>query len=180
MASHHPQPQIYLIAAMTENRVIGRNNALPWHLPADLKHFRLLTSGHTIIMGRKTFESFGRPLPERRNIVVTRDPDNRPDGVEIAAGLEEAIDLASAEDEVFIGGGEQIYRLALPRAVRIYLTLIHAEIEGDTFFPEFDRDYWFLAHEEHRGADEKNRYRLTFQRYDRAEGTGRRDLTARI
>jgi dihydrofolate reductase len=132
---------ISIIAAVSNNNVIGKDNKLPWHLPGDLKRFKELTTGHTIIMGRKTFESIGRPLPSRRNIVVTRNKDYKADGVEIIHSIKEALDLVKNEDEVFIIGGEEIYKLALPMANKIYLTRINKEYDGDAFFPELGPEW---------------------------------------
>src|SRR5688572_24314058 len=140
--------RISLIVAMAENRVIGRNNQLPWHLPADLKHFKSLTTGHSVIMGRKTFESMGKPLPNRRNIVITRQANFRADGVDTAHSLEEAISLAKGDAEIFVIGGAEVFRDALNGADRLYLTLIHATIEGDVFFPEVDWSEWTLIEAE--------------------------------
>lgn len=127
---------ISIIAAMASNGAIGRDGGLPWHLPADLRRFRELTTGHTVIMGRKTFESIGRPLPERVNIVITRQAGFGEPGVTVAGSLEEALSMASGEGEVFICGGGEIYLQALPLADRIYLTLIDRPFDGDAFFPE--------------------------------------------
>jgi dihydrofolate reductase len=167
-----------LIAAMSENRVIGRDGKLPWHLPADLRHFKNTTRGHTVIMGRRTFESLDRPLPQRTNIVITRNPDYHVDGVTVARTLDEAIDLAErheaaadpapAEREIFILGGEEIFRQTLSRAFRLYLTLVHATVEGDTFFPKFDPAEWRLVSESHHPADPENEYACTFQIFERA------------
>jgi len=128
---------------MASNRVIGRNNELPWHLPADLKHFKELTTGKPIIMGRNTYESIGRPLPNRTNIIVTGNPDYKIEGCEIKHSLEDAIDCARSEgSEIMIIGGAHIYRDALLIADRIYLTQIHQNIEGDIYFPEIDGQQW--------------------------------------
>ncbi len=148
--------------------MIGRNNDLPWHLPADLQHFQRLTTAHTVVMGRKTFDSIGRrPLAHRRNIVLTRDPSYQPPGVEIARSLEEALALSKGDGEVFIAGGEEVYRRALHLADRLYLTVVHAVVEGDARFPEFDREEWTLSSEEYRPPDERHRFGLSFRRYDR-------------
>lgn len=128
---------ISLIVAMAENRTIGKDNKLPWKLPADLQRFKKLTTGHAVIMGRKTFESIGRPLPQRQNIVISRNPNFKAAGIEVASSLSKALEAAKG-DEVFVIGGQQIYAEALALADRIYLTLIHEEIDGDAFFPEFD------------------------------------------
>lgn len=126
---------------MTENRVIGKENDIPWRIPGEQKRFRSLTTGKTVIMGRKTFESIGKPLPNRRNLVITRDRTYVAEGCEIVGSLQEALALTKDEAEVFIGGGETIYREALPIADRIYLTTIHSKIDGDTFFPEIGDEF---------------------------------------
>jgi dihydrofolate reductase len=164
---------IALIAAMSENRVIGRGNRLPWHMPADLKRFKRLTTGHAVIMGRRTFESMKcRPLPNRTNIVLTRQPGfHAAENVQIARSLDEALDLArSAEKngkEIFILGGSEIFEQALPRADRIYLTVIHAAIPGDAYFPEIDSQQWALIDEERHDADERNADAYSFRVYER-------------
>jgi dihydrofolate reductase len=165
----NPKSKISIIAAMSENRVIGRNNQLPWHMPADLARFKRLTTGHHVIMGRRTFESMGKPLPNRTNIVITRRRDWRAEGVIVMHELDQAIDAADGEDEVFVLGGADVFRLTMPYARRIYLTLIHAHIEGDTFFPEIDPQQWKLVSDEGHQADQKNRYPYSFQQYERSE-----------
>ncbi len=159
--------KISVIAAMSENRVIGRDGALPWHLPADLARFKSITTGHTVLMGRKTFESVGQPLPNRRTIVITRNNDYQGAGVVIAHSLDEALDHAAREDEIFILGGEAVYRIALPRADRLYLTIVHATIQGDTHFPPFDPDQWKLVEDERHEADDRHAYAFSFRRYER-------------
>ena len=149
--------KVSLIAALARNRVIGKENRLPWHLPQDLKRFRALTTGHAVIMGRKTFESIGKPLPGRKNIVITRNQDYAPQGVARAASLDEALAIAnsSGETEAFVIGGAEIYRIAMPRADRLYLTWIDQEPEGDAFFPEWnDGDFRELSREEFQGSAE--------------------------
>ena len=149
--------RISLIAAMARNRSIGIDNRLPWHLPADLKRFKALTQGHTLVMGRKTFESIGRPLPWRTTIVITRQPGYRPEGVLVAPSVDAALALAAREneEEVFVGGGEEIFRQTLEGADRIYLTRIERDFPGDTFFPEFDESAWRLVErEDHAAAGE--------------------------
>lgn len=137
-----------LIVAMARNRVIGRDNALPWHLPEDLKYFKAVTMGKPILMGRKTFESIGRPLPGRLNIVITRDPGWQHPGVAVASSLEHALEQAAldpdarAAGEVMVIGGEQIYRAAIEKADRLYITRVEAEVAGDAFFPEYDEGIW--------------------------------------
>jgi len=139
-------PLVSLVAALARNRVIGAGNRMPWHLPEDLRRFKRLTMGAPVIMGRKTHESIleqtGSPLPGRRNIVVTRQPGARWDGCEVAGSLDAALAAAHAAPEVFVIGGAELYRLALPRADRLYLTLLDAEYPGDTLFPEFDAADW--------------------------------------
>ncbi len=159
--------KISVIAAMSQNHIIGRDGALPWHLPTDLARFKSITTGHTVIMGRKTFESVGQPLPNRRTIVITRNNDYQGAGVFIAHSLDEALDHAAREDEVFILGGEAVYRIALPRADRLYLTIIHATIEGDTYFPTLDFDDWKLVEDERHEADDRHAYAFSFRRYER-------------
>jgi dihydrofolate reductase len=142
---------ISIIAAMAENRVIGRENSLPWHLPNDLKHFKRLTSGHAIIMGRKNYESIGRPLPERTNIVVTRTPHYPAPGCTVVHSIDDALIAAGNDPEVFIIGGAELYAQTLGRARRLYLTEIHAHVPGDTYFPAFDLNTW---HEQSRAKHE--------------------------
>ena len=158
---------VYVIAAMSENRVIGRGGGLPWHLPDDMKHFQQLTTGHTVIMGRKTFESMDGPLPDRRNIVITRQSDYAPSGAEVAHSLDEALRLAGNGD-CFVSGGEEIYRLALPVADRLYLTVVHAEVDGDVRFPQFNTESWQIVSEQPHPSDERHAHAFTFQLYERA------------
>ena len=161
--------KITLIAAMAENRVIGRDNALPWHLPADLARFKQRTEGHVVIMGRRTFESVGRPLPNRRSIVITRKRDYHPPGAEIARSLEEALERAreSKQDEVFILGGAEIYALALPDVDRLEFTIVHADVSGDTFFPECDLSEWTLIDQQRHEADDRHAHAFSFRTYER-------------
>lgn len=163
------QPRISIIVAAAENNAIGKNNQLLWHLPNDLRFFKQTTTGFPIIMGRKTYESVGKPLPNRRNILITRQPDYQAEGVETVHSLDEAIALATQQEanEIFIVGGAEIYREALPLTDRIYLTRVHAEIPGDTHFPEFDTGIWRQTAQEHRQADEKHAYSYSFMIYDR-------------
>ena len=160
---------VSLIVAVSANGVIGRDGGLPWYLPADLKHFKQTTMGHHLIIGRRTWEEVGKPLPGRTMVVVTRSRRFAPDGVRVVQSVEEALELAAADDEPFIGGGAQIYRIALARDLvdRIYLTRIHADVEGDTHFPEIDLDEWELISEEHHEADEKNEFAYSFLVYER-------------
>jgi dihydrofolate reductase len=160
--------RISLIAAMSENRVIGINNKLPWHLPADLRHFRRLTTGHPVIMGRRNYESIGKPLPNRTNIVVTRNPDYRAAGCLVTHSLDDAMNSAGNDSEIFIIGGAEIYRQAFDRANRIFITLIHARIEGDTYFPEFEGPPWREISRERHERDENNPYSFSFLIYERS------------
>jgi dihydrofolate reductase len=132
---------ISIIAAMAENRVIGRGGAIPWDIPDDRRRFRELTMGHPVIMGRKTFESIGRPLSGRRNIILSRRPDYRGEGCCVVHSLEDALSASAGADEVFICGGEELYRLALPLATRIYLTVVHGSCDGDAFFPPIPAEF---------------------------------------
>jgi len=154
---------------MTSRRVIGRRGGLPWRLSADLKRFKTLTMGHSIVMGRKTYDSIGQPLPGRTSIVLSRQP--QPDwaavGIRTAPSLDDALAQASADDEVFIVGGAEIYALALPRADRLYVTWVDADVEGDTFFPQVDWGQWRLVSEEPHAADAKNEHPFRFAIYDR-------------
>jgi dihydrofolate reductase len=161
------KPRLSLIAAVAANGVIGSDNALPWRLPEDLKRFKALTLGHPVIMGRRTFESIGRPLPGRRNIVVTRNPDYRAEGCETRNTLEAAlVACQGGSDEIFVVGGAQIYAEALPLAQRLYLTEIRRTFEGDARFPDWDRTAWKeTAREAHRTEDGLE---YEFAVYDRA------------
>lgn len=152
---------------MAQNRVIGNNNELIWHLPADLKHFKTLTSGHHIIMGRKTFDSVGRPLPNRTNIIVTRQKDFKSEGCIIVNSLEEAIQKASSDDQPFIVGGADIYKQSLQYANSIELTIIDAVYEGDSYFPEIDTTKWKVISEEKLSSDEKNKHNMHFLKYQK-------------
>jgi dihydrofolate reductase len=164
---------ISIVAAVASNRVIGRGNTVPWRLSTDLKRLKSLTMGHPVIMGRKTFETLPQPLPGRTNIVVTRDSHyHPPDGVLVASTAERALELAGDNVEVFILGGAQIYAQLLHRADRMYLTEVHADIEGDTLFPDFDDVVeWRLDDREDHEADEKNEYPFSFLLYVRV-GSG--------
>lgn len=147
------KPRMNLIVAMARNRVIGIDNTLPWHLPEDLKHFKNLTMGHHIIMGRKTYDSIGRPLPGRTTVIVSRDPDYTMAGCLVAHSLAEAVRLCDGDAEAFFVGGTSLYEQALPLADRLYITEIQADYEGDAHFPEFDPAHWReTARERHAGA----------------------------
>jgi dihydrofolate reductase len=160
---------ISAIVARAENRIIGRENDLPWHLPGDLKWFKSKTAGRHVIMGRKSFESLSKPLPNRVNIVITRDQSWYHSGVVIVKSIPEALNYArkAGEEEVFILGGGKIYDQLKSMWHRLYLTEVHAIIEGDTFFPEIDLADYILSFEEHHEADEKNQYAFTFKVLER-------------
>jgi dihydrofolate reductase len=158
---------VSLVVAMSENRVIGRNGGLPWRLPDDLKHFKQITVDHTVIMGRKTFDEVKHPLDNRRNVVISRNREFHPHGVTVVPTLAEALALGATESEVFVIGGGEVFKLALPRADRLYLTVVHAQIEGDTYFPEFDAAAWVLEDEERHEADARHAYPFTFRNYQR-------------
>lgn len=153
--------EIVLVAAMGRNRVIGVDGGMPWHLPADLKHFKTVTMGHPVVMGRRTFESIGKALPGRRNVVLSRSLVPAPEGCELAASLDEALDGLDAGPLMVIGGGE-LYRAALPHAARMELTFVDAAPEGDTCFPAWRHAEWQLESMRRRPADASNRYALVF------------------
>lgn len=158
---------VSIIVAAAKNNAIGKNNQLLWHMPADLKFFRKTTSGHTVIMGRKTFESVGQALPKRRNIVITRQENYQAEHTEVVSSLEEALALcAQNEEEIFIVGGAQIYEQAMSLTDKLYLTRINHEFEdADTFFPEINDQEWQLEEVEHHESDEKNPYDYSFYLY---------------
>lgn len=166
--------RLAMMAAKAANNVIGRNNALPWYLPNDLKYFKKVTFGKPIIMGRNTWESLKGPLPGRTNIVITRQPDYSAPGAKVVADLDQALELAGhlvvveGHDEVVVIGGAQIYQLALPRADRLYLTQVHADVDGDTRFPDFDPGEWREVVREDYAAEGPNPYDYSFIVYDRA------------
>jgi dihydrofolate reductase len=159
---------ISLIWAMDENRVIGKDNQLPWHLPEDLKFFKRVTLGHPIAMGRKTHESIGRILPGRENIIVTRNREYHREGCTIMHSVEELQEYSDrVKDEVFVIGGAEIFQMVLPLADRLYVTMIHHKFAGDTFFPEMDMSGWELVSCEKGITDEKNPYQYEFLIYHR-------------
>ena len=161
------------IVAISDNNAIGKQNGLPWYLPEDLKFFKRTTLGKPVIMGRKTFDSLGKPLPGRLNIVISSQKDlNLPEGVILAHDLQTAIQRVEHEtaDEAFVIGGAIIFKLAMPFAERMYITRVHANIhDADVFFPHMDHTHWKLAWEEAHPADDKHLYPYTFQRYERVE-----------
>lgn len=168
--------KLSLIVALAENRVIGRDNKLPWYLPNDLKYFKQVTMGKPVVMGRKTYESIGRPLPGRANIIITRQADYQPRGanesVKVVASLEAARELAESiclidgQQEAMIIGGAEIYTQALPLVDRMYLTEVHAEVEGDAYFPEFDRSSWKKIAGEDFSGEGPNPYDYSFNLYE--------------
>lgn len=157
---------ISIVVAVAANNAIGKNNQLLWHLPADLKHFKQITTGHTVFMGRKTFQSIGKALPNRRNIIISRSV-KAVEGCEVLASLEEALLLAGENEEVMVIGGATIYNQALPKTRRIYLTRVHYEFEADTYFPEIDPNQWRETTREDFAADEKNKFAYSFITLDR-------------
>lgn len=163
--------KIALIVAIAENNAIGKNNELLWHLPADLKRFKEITTGHHIIMGRKTFESIGKPLPNRTSIVISRNSDYQPEGVQVVHSLRAAFELCKDEEEVFIIGGGAIYKETLHLADRIYLTKVHQDFTADTFFPPIEWENWNITKKESLPIDEKNKYPATFMILDKIKNT---------
>jgi dihydrofolate reductase len=159
-------PRIAIVAALARNRVIGRGNRLPWHLPDDLRHFKRLTLGRAIVMGRRTFESLPGLLPDRAHVVVTRDRAYRADGATVVHSLDAAL-AAAGGDEALVVGGAELYALALPRAVRLYLTLVDADVDGDVLFPPIDPAQWREVAREPHPADERHAYPFAFVTLER-------------
>ncbi len=157
---------ISIIAAIGKNNELGKGNELLWKLPADMKHFKETTTGHTVVMGRKTFQSIGRALPNRRNIVVTRDETFAIEGVEVAHSLGEAIEKVAGEEEAFIIGGGELYKQALPFTDKLYITHVDSEFDADTFFPHISEEWKKVSEEEHL-ADETNPFAYTFAVYEK-------------
>jgi dihydrofolate reductase len=161
---------VSLIAAASENNVIGKDNWMPWDLPAELAYFRAVTKGKPVIMGRKTYDSVGRPMPGRHNIVISRNADLKIEGVDVVSSMEEALEVVKKDnaDETFVTGGEHIYKLAMPYANRIYLTRVHTTIEGgEAFFPEFDESEWSLVKSEKHEPDAENKIPYTIMVFER-------------
>ena len=160
---------VSLLVAADEQNVIGANNTLPWHLPNDLKYFKNLTWGMPIVMGRKTFESIGKPLPGRKNIVITRNRDWKAEGAVAVNSIEEAMDRTMQDDvkEIFVIGDAEIFKTVFPKATGIYLTRIPHWFQGDVYFPPIDAEEWALVKEHHHSKDEKNNYLHTFQIWER-------------
>ncbi|MDR6966937.1 dihydrofolate reductase [Flavobacterium arsenatis] len=156
-----------MIAAAAENNALGKDNEMVWHLPDDFKRFKQLTTGHHIIMGRKTFESFPKPLPNRTHIIITRQRDYNPENCFVVDGMDKALEKAPQNEDVYIIGGGEIYNLGLPFADKIELTKVHAEFEADAFFPEINPNEWKLEKEEFHPKDEKHNFDFTFQTFIR-------------
>ena len=161
--------EVTLIAAAGENNALGKDKDLVWHLPDDFKRFKKLTTGHSIIMGRKTFETFPKLLPNRTHIIITRKKDYNPEGTIVVHSLEDALEKAKDDAQPFVIGGGQIYKLALPKADKIELTRVHGSFEADTFFPEFDETNWKLTSSTFHPKDEKHDYAFTYLTYERAK-----------
>lgn len=157
--------KITMVAAAAENNALGKNNDLVWHLPDDFKRFKAITSHHHIVMGRKTFESFPKLLPNRKHIVITRQTDYKREGIEVVHSLEEALERCAREEEVFIIGGGEIYKQAMPYADKIELTRVHASFEADAFFPEIDESKWKLVNKEVHKQDERHKYDFSYLTY---------------
>ena len=156
-----------MIAAASENNALGKNNELVWHLPNDFKRFKNLTSGHHIIMGRKTFESFPKPLPNRTHIVISRQEDYNPEGCIVVNSMEKALEICPKNEDSFIIGGGEIYKLGIPFSDKIELTLVHHNFEADAFFPEINLEEWEILHSEFQPKDEKHLFDYTYLTYNR-------------
>lgn len=156
-----------MIAAAAENNALGKDNDLVWHLPDDFKRFKRLTSGHYIIMGRKTFESFPKLLPNRTHVIITRQKDYNPEGTIVVNSLDEAIRVSKLDEQPFIIGGGEIYKMGIDVADRIELTRVHGEFDADTYFPEIDENEWELVKEEFHDKDEKHDKSFTYLTYER-------------
>ncbi|MBD3583163.1 dihydrofolate reductase [Flavobacterium selenitireducens] len=158
---------ITLIAAAAENNALGKDNQLLWHLPDDFKRFKALTTGHYIIMGRKTFESFPKPLPNRVHVIITRQPDYRADNCIVVGSLEEALKVCPKSEEIYVIGGGEIYALALSLADKIELTRVHTSLEADAYFPDFSDADWDLQESDHHPKDERHAFDFTYETYVR-------------
>lgn len=179
MAGQHQQtagaagrPLVSLIVAVAENGVIGRENALPWRLPEDLRRFKAITMGKPILMGRRTYDSIGRPLPGRTNLVLTRDPAWRAEGVIPVGSIDEALRRAAGADELVVIGGAEVYRLTLPLASRVYLTQVHANVPGDATFPPLQPGEWREVERQTHPADERHAWNMTFLTLERRQPVG--------
>lgn len=165
--NHITLNMLTMIAAAAENNALGKDNDLVWHLPDDFRRFKKLTTDHHIIMGRKTFESFPKLLPNRKHIVITRNKNYRAEGAVVVNSLEKAIEISEKDPQAFIIGGGEIYKLALPKAEKIELTRVHESFEADAFFPEIDENKWKLIAEDFHPKDEKHQYAFTYLTYER-------------
>lgn len=154
-----------MVAAIAENNALGKDNDLLWHLPDDFKRFKQITSGHYIIMGRKTFESFPKPLPNRTHVIITRQKNYHPEGCIIVDSMKKAMEACPKDETIFIIGGGEIYTLGMDFADTIELTRVHENFEADTFFPEIDNTKWKLTSEEHHPADERHKFNFTYQTF---------------
>ena len=159
--------RLSIIVAMDDNQLIGKDNALPWHLPADLGYFKKTTTGKTVLMGRKTYESIGRPLPNRRNVIVSRNEAFKAEGCEVVASIEAALELAKSDDEVMVMGGASFYEQMLPSVDRLYITQIEGVYEGDAHFPTFDKELFVETFRQSHTPDEKNQHTYHFTILDR-------------
>jgi dihydrofolate reductase len=162
-----------LIAAAAENNALGKDNQLVWHLPDDFKRFKQLTTGHYIVLGRKTFESFPKPLPNRTHVIITRQKNYKAEGCIIVYSVEEAMKVVPKNETIFIIGGAEIYKQTIDFADKIELTRVHTSVDADAFFPEIDSDKWILKEEEFHPKDEKHTYDFTFQTFLKNEKVGR-------
>lgn len=160
---------ITMIAAAAENNALGKDNDLVWHLPDDFKRFKRLTSGHHIIMGRKTFESFPKLLPDRTHVIITRKKDYSPENTIVVHSMEEALKVSKLDDEAFIIGGGEIYKMGMEHADRIELTRVHGEFDADTHFPEIDKSEWEIVKDQFHDKDEKHDYSFTYLTYERKQ-----------
>lgn len=158
-----------MIAAAAQNDALGKDNDLVWHLPDDFKRFKRLTSGHYIIMGRKTFESFPKLLPDRTHVIITRNKEYKPENTIVVHSMEEAIRVSKLDEQPFIIGGGEIYKMGMESADRIELTRVHGEFKADTFFPEIDEEEWKLVNEQFHEKDEKHKYSFSYLTYERRE-----------
>ena len=156
-----------MIAAVAENNTLGKNNKLVWHLPNDFKRFKSLTSGHHIIMGRKTFESFPKPLPNRTHVIITRQKGYQAEGCLIVDSMEKALAVCPKNEDFFIIGGGEIYNLALPYADKIEITKVHHDFDGDAHFPEINEKEWHLSNSEHHTTDEKHLFEYSYLTFER-------------
>ena len=163
--------RLSLIVAVAQNGVIGCHGNLPWHLSADLRRFQRTTMGHALIMGRKTFQSIGRPLPGRRSVVISRNPECKAKGCRVVSTWTDALHQVETEEEAFVIGGHQVFVHAMPSASRLFWTQVHADVKGDVFFPPVDWDLWQMILDEHHPADKRNEYAFSFREFVRVEAS---------